>query len=210
MPENAPEVKRAAVQGYGGQITLCKPTLSARETTLEAVVAETGAEVIHPYNDYRVIAGQGTAALELLTEVPDLDVIMAPVGGGGLLSGTALAAHGIRPALRVIAAEPEQADDAFQSLRAGHLIPSVDPTTIADGLRTSLGDRTFPIIKREVERIVTVSEDSIVSTMRFMWERTKLLVEPSACVPVAALFDAKTDFSGLRIGVILSGGNLPW
>lgn len=215
MPENAPDVKRAAVEGYGGRITLCKPSLSARETTLEAVVAETGAEVIHPYNDYRVIAGQGTAALELLTEVPDLDVVMAPVGGGGLLSGTALAAHGIRPALRVIAAEPEQADDAFQSLRAGRLIPSVDPTTIADGLRTSLGDRTFPIIKREVERIITVSEDSIVSTMRFMWERTKLLVEPSACVPVAALFDAKVDFSGLRIGVILSGGNvdfanLPW
>ncbi|HUX20156.1 MAG TPA: pyridoxal-phosphate dependent enzyme [Spirochaetia bacterium] len=215
MPENAPGVKRAAVEGYGGRITLCEPTLSARETTLVRVVAATGAEVIHPYNDYRVIAGQGTAALELLEEVPDLDVIMAPVGGGGLLSGTALAAHGIRPDLRIVAAEPEQADDAFQSLRAGYLIPSVDPTTIADGLRTSLGDRTFPIIKREVERIVTVGEASIISAMRFMWERTKLVVEPSACVPVAALFEKGFDLAGLRIGVILSGGNvdlgnLPW
>lgn len=182
MPENAPRVKLEAVKGYGGRISLCEPTLAARETTLAEVVAETQAEVIHPYNDYRVIAGQGTAVIELIEEVPDLDVVLVPVGGGGLLSGTAIAAHGINSQIRVIAAEPEQANDAFQSLRSGRLIPSNDPTTIADGLRTSLGDRTFPIIQREVEQIVTVAEESIIGAMRFLLERAKIVVEPSACV----------------------------
>jgi threonine dehydratase len=215
MPSNAPAVKQAAVAGYGGVITLCEPTLAARESTLAQVVAATGAEVVHPYNDARVIAGQGTAALELLAEVPDLDVIIAPVGGGGLLSGTALAAKAISPRIRVIAGEPAGADDAFRSLAAGQIVPSVAPQTIADGLLTSLGDLTFPIIREHVEQIVTVSEAAIIETMHFVWERAKLVVEPSGVVPVAALWEGKLDLRGLRAGVILSGGNvdlerLPW
>lgn len=215
MPRNAPAVKQAAVAGYGGIITLCEPTLAARESTLAEVVAATGAEVVHPYNDARVIAGQGTAALELLADVPDLDVIMAPVGGGGLLSGTAIAARALAPQIRVIAAEPSGADDAFRSLAAGRIIPSVKPQTIADGLLTSLGDITFPIIRELVEQIVTISEPAIVDAMKFVWERAKLVVEPSGVVPVAALWEGSVDLHGLRIGVILSGGNvdlehLPW
>jgi len=215
MPRNAPAVKQAAVAGYGGIITLCEPTLAARESTLAEVVAATGAKVVHPYNDARVIAGQGTAALELLADVPDLDVIMAPVGGGGLLSGTAIAARAVAPQMRVIAAEPAGADDAFRSLAAGHIIPSVQPQTIADGLLTSLGDLTFPIIREHVEQIVTVSEAAIVAAMKFVWERAKLVVEPSGVVPIAALWEEAIDLRGLRVGVILSGGNvdlehLPW
>ena len=215
MPRNAPAVKQAAVAGYGGIITLCEPTLAARESTLAEVVAATGAEVVHPYNDARVIAGQGTAALELLADVPDLDVIMAPVGGGGLLSGTAIAARAVAPQIRVIAAEPAGADDAFRSLAARHIIPSVQPQTIADGLLTSLGDLTFPIIREHVEQIVTVSEAAIVAAMKFVWERAKLVVEPSGVVPIAALWEEAIDLRGLRVGVILSGGNvdlehLPW
>ena len=215
MPRNAPAVKQAAVAGYGGIITLCEPTLAARESTLAEVVAATGAEVVHPYNDVRVIAGQGTAALELLADVPDLDVIMAPVGGGGLLSGTAIAARAVAPQIRVIAAEPAGADDAFRSLAARHIIPSVQPQTIADGLLTSLGDLTFPIIRTHVEQIVTVSEAAIVAAMKFVWERAKLVVEPSGVVPIAALWEEAIDLRGLRVGVILSGGNvglehLPW
>ena len=215
MPRNAPAVKQAAVAGYGGIITLCEPTLAARESTLAEVVAATGAEVVHPYNDVRVIAGQGTAALELLADVPDLDVIMAPVGGGGLLSGTAIAARAVAPQIRVIAAEPAGADDAFRSLAARHIIPSVQPQTIADGLLTSLGDLTFPIIREHVEQIVTVSEAAIVAAMKFVWERAKLVVEPSGVVPIAALWEEAIDLRGLRVGVILSGGNvdlehLPW
>ena len=215
MPENAPAVKKAAVAGYGGQITFCKPTLQARESTTAQIVEETGATVVHPYNDYRVIAGQGTAALELLEEIPDLDAVIAPVGGGGLLSGTAIAAKGLLPKIRVIAAEPEMADDAYRSLGAGHILPSENPKTIADGLLTSLGDKTFPIIQQHVEQIVTVSEWGILAAMRFIWERAKLVIEPSAAVPVALLWERKIDLSGLRVGIILSGGNvdldkLPW
>jgi threonine dehydratase len=215
MPHNAPAVKKAAVAGYGGKITFCEPTLESRESTQAQVLARTGATVVHPYNDYRVIAGQGTAALELLLDVPDLEVILAPVGGGGLLSGTAIAVTEISSRIRVIAAEPEQADDAFRSLAAGQIVPSVNPQTIADGLRTSLGDLTFPIIQRHVEQVVTVSEAGIVAAMRFVWERAKIVIEPSAAVGVAALWEGKTDLAGLRVGVILSGGNvdldrLPW
>jgi threonine dehydratase len=215
MPNNAPAVKKAAVAGYGGQITFSKPTLQARESTTEQVVKRTGATVIHPYNDYRVIAGQGTAALELLEEIPDLDVIIAPVGGGGLLSGTAITAKGLSPRVRVLGAEPEMADDAHRSLQAGHIIPSENPKTIADGLLTSLGTLTFPIIRKHVEQIVTVSEAGILAAMKFIWERAKLVIEPSAAVPVALLWERKIDLSGLRVGVILSGGNvdldrLPW
>ena len=215
MPDNAPAVKKAAVAGYGGTIVYCAPTLAAREATLERVVHETGATFIHPYNDARVIAGQGTAALEILTDVPDLDVLMAPVGGGGLLSGTALATTALAPATQVIAAEPEAADDAYRSLHEGRIIPALDPRAIADGLRTSLGELTFAIIQRHVHQIVTVSEAAISSAMRHVWERMKIVIEPSAAVPIGALLERKSDLTGKRIGVILSGGNvdldrLPW
>jgi len=215
MPENAPKVKKAAVAGYGGQITYCKPTLEARETTLERVIERTSAVEIHPYNNLAVIAGQGTAALELITEIPNLDVVIAPVGGGGLLSGTAIAVTTASPKTRVIAAEPELADDAYRSLKAGRIIPSINPQTIADGLLTSLGTLTFPIIQEKVEQITTVSEQAILDSMKFIWERAKIIIEPSAAVPIALLWERKIDLTGLRIGVILSGGNvdldqIPW
>src|SRR5512141_2184691 len=215
MPKNAPSVKKNAVAGYGGQITFCEPTLEARESTLEWIRRETGANVVHPYNDERVIAGQGTAALELLEDIPDLDVIIAPVGGGGLLSGTAIAATELNPGIRVIAAEPEMADDAYRSMQAGQIVPSVYPKTIADGLLTSLGTLTFPIIQQRVEQVVTVSEQGIIDTMKFILERAKIIVEPSAAVAVGILWEWKIDLQGLKVGVILSGGNvdlerLPW
>lgn len=215
MPDNAPAVKKNAVAGYGGQVTFCEPTLQARESTLERIRQETGANIVHPYNDERVIAGQGTAALELLEDVPDLDVILAPVGGGGLLSGTAIAAGEIKPGIRVIAGEPEKADDAFRSMQAGEIIPSANPKTIADGLLTSLGTLTFPIIQQHVEQIIPVSEQGIIDSMKFIWERAKIIIEPSAAVAVSVLLEKKIDLSGLKVGVILSGGNvdlekLPW
>jgi threonine dehydratase len=215
MPRTAPEVKKAAVAGYGGEITLCEPTLEARDVALDEIIARTGATMIHAYNDRHVIAGQGTAALELLEEFPDLDVIMAPVGGGGLLAGTAIAASETNPGIHIIAAEPEEADDAYRSLQAGRILPSLHSTTIADGLLTSLGDRTFAIIQSRVERIVTVSEEAIIQAMRHIWERMKIIVEPSAAVAPGALLEGKIDLSGQRVGIILSGGNvdlnrLPW
>jgi threonine dehydratase len=215
MPDNAPAVKKAAVAGYGGEITFCEPTLAAREATLAKVVEQTGAAIVHPYNDERVIAGQATAALELLQDIPDLDVMIAPVGGGGLLSGTSIAATGIRPGIRVLAGEPEMADDAYRSLKAGEILPSVRPTTIADGLLTSLGTVTFPIIRQCVEQVVTVSEQGIIDSMKFVWERLKIVIEPSAAVAVGVLWERKIELSGLKIGLILSGGNvdlekLPW
>lgn len=215
MPDNAPQVKKDAVAGYGGRITFCEPTLEARESTMEGIRLDTGATVVHPYNNERVIAGQGTATLELLAEVPDLDVVIAPVGGGGLLSGTAIAAKGLKPSIRVIAAEPEMADDAYRSLQESRIIPSVNPKTIADGLLTSLGTLTFPIIQQNVEQIVTVSERGIIEAMKFVWERAKIVIEPSAAVAVGVLWEKKIDLTGLKVGVILSGGNvdlgkLPW
>jgi len=215
MPNNAPSVKKHAVAGYGGQITFCEPTLAARESTLERIRLATGANVVHPYNDERVIAGQGTAALELLTEIPNLDVIIAPVGGGGLLSGTAIAAQSLQPGIRVIAGEPEMADDAYRSMQAHRIIPSTNPQTIADGLLTSLGTLTYPIVHAHVEQVVTVSELGIIAAMKFIWERAKLIIEPSSAVAVGVLWEKKIDLSGLKVGVILSGGNvdlekLPW
>jgi threonine dehydratase len=215
MPDNAPSVKKAAVLGYGGQITFCEPTLEAREATLARIVEQTGSGIVHPYNDERVIAGQGTATLELLTEVPDLDVIIAPVGGGGLLSGTSIAATEMKKGIRVIAGEPEMADDAYRSLKSGEILPSVKPKSIADGLLTSLGTKTFPIIQRCVEQIVTVSEQGIIDSMKFIWERAKIVIEPSSAVAVGVLWEKKLDLTGLKVGVILSGGNvdlekLPW
>lgn len=215
MPSNAPQVKKHAVAGYGGQITFCEPALEAREGTMERIRLDTGATVVHPYNDKRVIAGQGTAALELLEDVPDLDVILAPVGGGGLLSGTSITATETKRGIRVIAGEPEMADDAFRSMQAGEIIPSVNPKTVADGLLTSLGTLTFPIIRERVEQIVTVSEAGIIAAMKYVWERAKIIIEPSAAVPLGVLWEKKVELDGLRIGVILSGGNvdlekLPW
>lgn len=215
MPNNAPSVKKNAVAGYGGQITFCAPTLEAREATLRRIYERTGANVVHPYNDGRVIAGQGTAVLELLEDVPDLDVILTPVGGGGLLSGTSIAATETKKGIRVIAGEPEMADDAYRSMQVGAIVPSASPKTIADGLLTSLGSLTFPIVQERVEQIVTVSEQGIIEAMKFIWERTKLIIEPSAAVAVGVLWEKKIDLTGLRIGVILSGGNvdldkLPW
>ena len=215
MPTSAPEIKQNAVKGYGAEITFCEPTLKAREDTLAEVAKQTGAAFVHPYNDYRIIAGQGTAALELLEEVTDLDMVMAPVGGGGLLSGTSLTVSFISPKTDVIAAEPERADDAYRSFYAGKLIPSVNPDTIADGLLTSLGDKTFPIIRNYVKDIVTVTEEGIIMAMRTIWERMKIIVEPSAAVPLGALLTNRIEASGKRIGIILSGGNvdlekLPW
>jgi len=215
MPENAPQVKKDAVAGYGGQITYCAPTLEAREATLRRVVERTGAAVVHPYDDERVIAGQGTAALELLADVPDLDVIIAPVGGGGLLSGTSIAATETKKGIRVIGAEPEMADDAFRSLQAGKVLPSENPKTIADGLLTSLSERTFSILQKRVEQIVTVGEQGIAQAMKFVWERAKIVIEPSAAVAIGVLWEKKIDLTRLKVGVILSGGNvdlgkLPW
>ncbi len=215
MPKNSSAVKIKAVEGYGADIIFCDPTLQAREDTLNRVVEETNATFIHPYNDYRIIAGQATCALELLEEVTNLNMVLAPVGGGGLLSGTALSTNYLSPETKVVAAEPAGADDACRSFNEGRLIPQTNPQTIADGLRTSLGDKTFPIIKEYVNRIVTVSEDAIVSSMRIIWERMKIIIEPSAAVPFAALLENKIDVAGKRVGIILSGGNvdldrLPW
>jgi threonine dehydratase len=204
MPENSPEVKKAAVAGYGAEITWCKPTLQAREDGLEEVVKRTGATVIHPYNDPRIIAGQGTAAMELLEEVPDLDMILVPVGGGGLSSGTCLAAQ----ETPVIGAEPKGADDAYRSLMAGKIIPSVNPDTIADGLLTSLGELTFSVLSKHMEKIITVDDPAIISAMRHVWERMKMIIEPSSAVPVAAVLENKHEFSNKRLGVIISGGNV--
>ena len=215
MPENAPEVKRRAVLGYGGRVSLCEPTLEARERTTKELERNTGATLIHPFNNEKVIAGQGTAALELMEAYPDLDVVIAPVGGGGLLSGSAIAVKTTAHASRVIAGEPELADDAYRSVQTGRILPSVNPTTIADGLLTSLGDLTFPIIQAYVDQIVTVSEQGIIASMMFVWERTKIIIEPSAAVAVGVLWEHKIDLTGLKVGVILSGGNvdlrkLPW
>jgi len=215
MPNNAPSVKKNAVAGYGGLITFCEPTLEARESMMERIRLDTGANVVHPYNDARVIAGQGTAALELLEDVPNLDVIIAPVGGGGLLSGTAIAATELKKGIRIIAGEPEMADDAFRSMMAGEIIPAKSPKTIADGLLTSLGTLTFPIIQQRVEQIVTVSETGIIESMKYVWERVKIIIEPSSAVAIGVLWEKKIDLSRLKVGVILSGGNvdlekLPW
>jgi threonine dehydratase len=215
MPDNAPAIKQDNVRRYGGKVRFCAPGVAAREAACAAVQAETGATLVHPYNDWRVIAGQGTAALELLSDVPDLDALVAPVGGGGLLSGTAIAAKGLRPAIRVFGAEPRGADDAARSLAAGRIIPQDNPQTIADGLRTSLGELTFAVLSRLADGIATVTEEGIVRAMRATWERMRIVVEASAAVPLACLAERTLDLAGLRIGVIVSGGNvdldrLPW
>jgi threonine dehydratase len=208
MPSDAPRIKIDAVEGYGGIITFCEPTLQSRETNAAQVIEETGATFIHPSNDHRIIAGQGTAALELMEEVEDLDFILAPVGGGGLLSGTAIAAKGLRPQVKVIGCEPKNADDAYRSIKAGYIIPSHNPDTIADGLRTSLGDKTFPIIHDLVDEILLATEEEIVTAMRHTFERMKMVIEPSAAVPLAVLLSNQLDVKDTRVGVIVSGGNV--
>lgn len=215
MPENSSSVKINAVRDYGGIITFCKPTLEAREKTLKDVISATGSIEIHPYNNLLIIAGQATVATELLEEKDDLDILLVPVGGGGLLSGTALASYYFSPKTEVIAAEPEQANDAWLSFIQKKFIPSRNPNTIADGLRTSLGSFTFPIILEYVKNIITVSEEAIIRAMRLVWERMKILIETSSAVPVAGLLSGKIDVKGKKIGIILSGGNvdldhLPW
>jgi len=215
MPQSAPAVKQDAVRGFGGTIRFCEQTVAAREQACATVQAETGATLVHPYNDWRVIAGQGTAALELLAEVPQLDAVVAPVGGGGLLSGTAIAAKALKPSIKVYGGEPAGADDAAQSLRLGRIVPQTDPHTIADGLRSSLGEKTFAVISALADGIATAPEDAIVRAMRLAWEKLKVVIEPSAAVPLAAILEGSLPLKGLRVGVILSGGNvdldhLPW
>jgi threonine dehydratase len=208
MPRNAPAVKKAAVLGYGAEVIECNPTLKDREETLEKVVERTNAHVVHPYNDERIISGQATTALELIKEVEDLDCLIAPVGGGGLLSGTALSANLFGRNIKVFGAEPEGASDAHKSFNEGHIVPSIQPNTIADGLLTSLGDKTFPIIESLVTDILLVNDDEIRSSMHLIWERMKIIVEPSAAVPLAAVLKNQHIFKNLKTGVILSGGNL--
>jgi threonine dehydratase len=215
MPRDAPKVKVDAVRGYGARIVFSGSAPEDRERALVDVVKETGAEFVHPSDDLRVIAGQGTSALEVIEEVPGLDMVIAPVGGGGLLSGTALAVRGAAPNARVIGAEPAAADDAWRSFTSGTLFPSGNPKTIADGLRTSLGPNTFPIVRACVAAIVTTSEEAIVRAMKLVWERMKVVIEPSAAVPLAAIMEGKLDVKGQRVAIILSGGNvdldvLPW
>jgi threonine dehydratase len=218
MPQNAPAVKCRAVEGYGGRITFCEPTASARKEAAERIQKETGAVMVHPYDDDRIVAGQATAAKELLEEVPDLDALLAPVSGGGLLSGTALAAKAMRPAIQVFGCEPEQANDAYLSLTTGTLHALEKSDTIADGLRAALAARTFAILKRSIEGVLLVSEEEIISTMRMVWERMKMLIEPSSAVAVAPLLKPggvavlklgrRADGGAAKVGVILSGGNV--
>lgn len=215
MPENSSAIKKKAVAAYGAEVVLCGSNTESREAALAQVREQTGAHFVHPFNDVRVIAGQGTTALEFLADAPPLDGIIAPVGGGGLLSGTALAVEALAPQTQVIAAEPQGADDAHRSLQQGKLVTLSQANTLADGLRTSLGDLTFPIIQKHVSDVVLVSEEAIVQAMRLIWERMKIVVEPSAAVVLGAIFTQKERFAGLKIGLILSGGNidldrLPW
>jgi threonine dehydratase len=215
MPSNSAKVKIRAVEGYGAQIVFCEPTEEARESTCAEVIKKTGATLIHSFENENVIAGQGTAAMELLEDVADLDVLMCPVGGGGLLAGTAVAAKSMRPKIKVIAVEPANADDAAQSFRAGRRLVTEKKFTIADGLRTNVGGPNFAIIQSYVDDIVTVGEEAIMSAMRTIWETMKIIIEPSAAVPYAAILERVIDVNGRRVGIILTGGNidldaLPW
>ena len=215
MPSNSAKVKIRAVESYGAQVVFCEPTEESREIKCAEVINQTGATLIHSFENEHVVAGQGTAAIELLEDIADLDVIMCPVGGGGLLSGTAIAAKSMRPQVKVIAVEPENADDAAQSFRAGRRLVTEKKFTIADGLRTNIGEPNFAIVQSYVDDIVTVSEEAIISAMRTIWETMKIIIEPSAAVPYAAIADGVIDVNGKRTGIILTGGNvdldtLPW
>ncbi len=208
MPRTAPAVKRAATEGYGARVVPCEPTLADREATVQRLQAEHGYALVHPFDDWRVIEGQSTAALELLEQSGPLDRIVTPCGGGGLLAGSALAVRAVGASTRVVGAEPARADDARRSLEKGQIVPSVDPKTIADGLRTSLGEKPFSVIRDHVEAIVCASEPEILDAMRLVWERMKILIEPSCAVPVAAILNGSLDVRNQKVGVILSGGNV--
>lgn len=208
MPDNAPEVKKNAVAGYGAEITFCKPTLQAREETTAKIIEKTGASLIHSYDDINVICGQGTTALEFLEEKPDLDIIIVPIGGGGLISGIVTAAKGISPGIVVLGAEPVNAGDAYKSFISGKLVPSLNPDTIADGLLTSLSERTFHIIRKNVDNIFTVREESIIESMLLIWERMKIIIEPSSATTLAVIKENPGIFRGKKTGLIITGGNV--
>ncbi len=206
MPNNAPPIKKNAVADYDAIITFCEPTLEARETTLQKIIEKTGATFIHPYDNIDVIKGQGTACLELINEIPNLDIIIAPVGGGGLLSGTSIIAKA--NSIKIIAAEPKNANDAYLSLKTNKLVPSINPNTIADGLLTSLSNLTFTIIKNNVDEIITVTEQQIIDAMRLVWERMKIIIEPSSATVLAVVLANKEQFATKKVGLIISGGNV--
>ena len=210
MPNNSPDVKLDAVKGYGANVTLCKPTLEARRTTLEGIAEDTGAAVIHPFNNANVIAGQGTAALELIEDVGELDAIIAPIGGGGLMSGTCITTRSLLPKAKLFGAEPKGADDAYRSLKEGKLLPQEDPKTICDGLLTSMGENTWKILKDHLNAIYTVSDDEVIKGMKLIWERMKIIIEPSCATPVAVVMSP--EFKQLenieKVGIILTGGNV--
>ncbi|HKK41301.1 MAG TPA: pyridoxal-phosphate dependent enzyme [Bacteroidales bacterium] len=208
IPETAPQVKKDAVESYGARITYCRPTLQAREDTTRELINATGATLVHPYDNFNVICGQGTAALELMEEKSDLDVIVAPVGGGGLMSGTSVCARGINKSIKVIGAEPLNADDAFRSFTSGVLVPSVNPSTIADGLLTSLSDLTFSVIRKNADGIFTAREESIIECMLLVWERMKIIIEPSSATVLAIIKENPDFFRGHKVGLIISGGNV--
>jgi threonine dehydratase len=208
MPRTAPKPKIEAVRHYGATITFCEPNLQSREETLKTIIEQTGAVMVHPYDNFRVICGQGTAAKELLEDEPGLEILLVPVGGGGLLSGSSLAAKSINPLIKVFGCEPANADDACRSFKSGKIVPSVNPNTIADGLLTSLSELTFTIIRKYVDDILTVPEESIILAMRLVWQRMKIIIEPSSAVAVAALIENRKILEGKRVGIILSGGNV--
>jgi threonine dehydratase len=208
MPESAPEVKKNAVAGYGAEITFCKPTLQAREEAAEEIISRTGAMLIHAYDNFNVICGQGTSAVELLEEKPDLEIIIAPIGGGGLMSGVSTAARGISPGIKIFGAEPLNANDAYKSFTTGKIVPSVSPNTIADGLLTSLSEMTFAVISKNMDNIYTVTERSIIECMQLIWERMKIIVEPSSATTLAVIKENRDLFSGKKTGLIISGGNV--
>lgn len=215
MPRTAPQAKKDAVRGYGGRVVECEPSTSSREAVFAEVVAETGAEFVHPYNDPRVIAGQGTCSKEFMEQVDGLDAVIAPIGGGGMVSGTCLTLSSLAPQIKIYAAEPEQADDAYRSFKAGHIIAYDAPNTIADGLKVPLKDLTWHFVSKHVTDILTTSEEEIVDAMKLTWKRMKIVIEPSSAVPLAAILRNRDAFAGKRVGVIVTGGNvdldrLPW
>ena len=215
MPDNTPKVKVENVQRFGGEIIFCDPNIKSRENTLNKIVKEDGSTIVHPYNDEKIIAGQGTAAKELLEKIPDLDIIIAPVSGGGLLAGTLLAAKAINSNIKVYGAEPKNADDTYQSIKRKKIVPNKTTDTIADGLRAQVGTITFPIIQKHVDGIILVSEEMIIQSMRMVWQRLKIIIEPSCSIVLAAILTNKKQFYNKRIGLILTGGNvdldtLPW
>lgn len=215
MPRTAPQAKKDAVRGYGGRVVECEPSTSSREAVFAEVVAETGAEFVHPYNDHRVIAGQGTCSKELIEQVGNLQAVVAPIGGGGMVSGTCLTLSNLAPGVKVYAAEPEQADDAARSFRAGHIIADDAPETVADGLKVPLKELTWHFVKTHVTDILTATEDEIIEAMKLIWKRLKIVMEPSSAVPLATILKNPRVFAGTRVGVIITGGNvdldkLPW